>query len=187
MTPAQMTPAQAYFTRLHATLSARRDELNALDAALGDGDHGSTMVRGLSRAVQAEPGLAAKAFMRASGGAAGTLFGLVLIAIERHLASGADLVAELRVAEARIRDLGQVKPGDKSMVDALAPAVEALATNGLDAAVEAARTGCAATVALEARRGRAQYVEGKGQGHQDPGATSIVMLFETLRDIQDGR
>lgn len=182
-----MSLAQQYFARLLEAITARRDELNELDAALGDGDHGTTMVRGLTRAVQAAPGLGAKAFMRASGGAAGTLFGLVLVAIERHLISGADLTAELQVAQARICDLGQVKKGDKSMVDALMPAVTALGTGGLDAAIEASRHGCQATIALEARRGRAQYVEGKGRGHQDPGATSIVILFETLRDTQDSQ
>ena len=180
-----MTAAQQYFTRLLASITARKDELNALDAALGDGDHGTTMVRGLTKAAQADPGLGAKAFMRASGGAAGTLFGLVLVAIERHLDSGADLAAELALAEARICDLGQVKPGDKSMIDALTPAVAALKSSGLDAAIEAARHGCEATIVLEARRGRAQYVEGKGRGHQDPGATSIVILFEVLRQTQE--
>ena len=179
-----MTVAQQYFTRLLASIKARKDELNALDAALGDGDHGTTMLRGLTRAAEAEAGLGAKAFMRASGGAAGTLFGLVLVAIERHLNSDADLAAELALAETRICDLGQVKPGDKSMIDALSPAVAALKEGDLDAAILAARQGCEATIALEARRGRAQYVEGKGRGHQDPGATSIVILFEDLRETR---
>jgi phosphoenolpyruvate---glycerone phosphotransferase subunit DhaL len=182
-----MTFAQQYFARLLARIAARKDELNALDAALGDGDHGTTMLRGLPRAAQAEAGMGAKAFMRASGGAAGTLFGLVLVAMERHLVSDADLGAELALAEARICELGQVKPGDKSMVDALSPAVAAFGAGDLDAAIEAARQGCRSTIALEARRGRAQYVEGKGKGHQDPGATSIVVLFEVLRETRENQ
>lgn len=182
-----MTIAQQYFSRLLSRIEARKDELNALDAALGDGDHGTTMLRGLTRAAQAESGMGAKAFMRASGGAAGTLFGLVLVAIERHLVSDADLPAELARAEARICDLGQVKAGDKSMIDALSPAVSAFSGGDLDAAIEAARQGCQATIALDARRGRAQYVEGKGRGHQDPGATSIVILFEVLRETREGQ
>lgn len=183
-----MTVAQDYFSRLLAVISGRKDELNALDAALGDGDHGTTMLRGLTKAASAEPGLGAKAFMRASGGAAGTLFGLVLVAIERHLDDGADLAVELQLAEARIRDLGQVTLGDKSMVDALAPAVATLVANGnLTDALAAAAKGCFATRPLEAKRGRAQYVENKGRGHQDPGATSIVIVFEVLREIQENQ
>lgn len=183
-----MSVSQDYFSRLLAVIGARKDELNALDAALGDGDHGTTMLRGLTRAAAAPPGLGAKAFMRASGGAAGTLFGLVLVAIERHLGDGADLAFELQLAETRIRELGQVTLGDKSMVDALAPAVAALGAGGnLTDAVAAAARGCLATQALEARRGRAQYVENKGLGHQDPGATSIVILFEVLREIQENQ
>lgn len=183
-----MTQAQHYFAQLLTAIAARKDELNALDAALGDGDHGSTMLRGLTKAASAEPGLGAKAFMRASGGAAGTLFGLVLVAIERYLDHGADLAAELALAEARIRDLGQVTLGDKSMIDALTPAVAALAAGrGMADAIAAASQGCFATRALEARRGRAQYVEDKGRGHQDPGATSIVIVFETLRDFQENQ
>lgn len=183
-----MSMAQSYFSRLLGAIAVRKDELNALDSALGDGDHGTTMLRGLTRAASAEPGLRAKAFMRASGGAAGTLFGLVLVALERHLDDGADLAMELLQAETRIRDLGQVTVGDKSMVDALAPAVAALVARGNVAdAVAAAARGCFATRALEARRGRAQYVENKGLGHQDPGATSIVIVFEVLRDIQENQ
>jgi dihydroxyacetone kinase-like protein len=173
--------AESYFRTLHAAAESRMQELNALDAALGDGDHGTTLVRGLSRAAAAGPGLRAKAFMRASGGASGTLFGLVLHEIERHLDEGADLAAGLERARIRICDLGEVKPGDKTMVDALAPAEEALA-NGkpLAEAVVAAERGRDATRGLRARRGRAQYVEGGGEGHLDPGAVSLVLMLETL-------
>ena len=176
--------AEQFFTTLHRRIESEMAHLNALDAALGDGDHGTTMLRGLTRAAAAADGARAKAFMRASGGASGTLFGLVLHEIERHLDEGADLAAGLARAEARICDLGQVKPGDKSMIDALSPAVAALKDGDLAAAIAAAEAGRDSTVALKARRGRAQYVEGAGEGHMDPGAVSLVMMLVTLSRIE---
>lgn len=175
--------AEPYFKRLHAIFTDQMAHLNALDAAVGDGDHGSTMLRGLTRAAAAEDGLRAKAFMRASGGASGTLFGLILIAIETHLDSGADLGAGLQTACDRICDLGEVKVGDKSMVDALAPAVDALKGGDLSAAIAAAETGRDSTKPLVARRGRSQYVEEGGKGHIDPGSVSVVIFLQTLKDV----
>ncbi|MEP6057253.1 MAG: DAK2 domain-containing protein [Nitratireductor sp.] len=178
--------AGAYFTALAARFDGLVEPLNTLDAALGDGDHGTTMRRGLVKAAGAGSGLRAKAFMRASGGASGTLFGLILHEIELHLDAGAPLADGLARAEGRICDLGQVAEGDKSMVDALAPAVRVLAGRGsLPQAVTAAAAGREATRDLAARRGRAQYVEGGGVGHVDPGATSVVHLLETLAETGD--
>ena len=177
--------ADLFFTRLRDRIEAELAHLNALDAAVGDGDHGTTMLRGLSKAVSAERGAKARAFMRASGGASGTLFGLVLHEIELFLESLSDLGAGLARAEERICDLGQVAPGDKSMIDALSPAVSTLRQGGsLAEAVAAAEAGRDATVALKARRGRAQYVEGAGEGHMDPGAVSLVMMLDTLAKIE---
>lgn len=176
--------AERYFSALHAMAAAQKDRLNALDAALGDGDHGATLLRGLTRAAAAGDGARARAFMRASGGASGTLFGLVLHEIEQHLEAGADLAAGLARAERRIRDLGQVTPGDKSMIDALSPAVAALKGGDLAAAVSAAETGRDATVAMTARRGRAQYVEAGGKGHIDPGAVSLTMMLALLAELE---
>ena len=192
--------AEAFFTGLQQTFADKVDHLNALDAAVGDGDHGSTMLRGLSAAVAADNGRRAKAFMRASGGASGTLFGLILVAIEAHLErytgennasakekndndSRQDLHAELAKALDRICDLGEVATGDKSMVDALAPAVAALSGTGLEGAIDAAAKGRDATVDMIARRGRAQYVENGGKGHVDPGAVSVVLFLETLQTV----
>jgi len=176
--------AEAFFARLLEKFTAEMAHLNALDAAVGDGDHGSTMLRGLTKAASAEEGRRAKAFMRASGGASGTLFGLILIAIEAHLDSGADLATGLRTACERICDLGEVKVGDKSMVDALAPAVAALGSSSLSDAIEAAAKGRDSTEPLVARRGRAQYVEDGGKGHIDPGSVSVVIFLETLAQVQ---
>ena len=173
--------AEDFFRALSEAGCSRLRELNALDAAIGDGDHGSTLVRGLKHAVTAATGARAKAFMRASGGASGTLFGLVLHEIERHLDNGDDLATGLERACARICDLGEVGPGDKSMVDSLAPAAGALAEGkSLAEAVSAAEEGRDATREMRARCGRAQYVEGGGVGHLDPGAISLAMILETL-------
>jgi len=90
--------AEAYFDALHARIAKEADRLNALDAAIGDGDHGVTMLRGLTNSVAAEDGKRAKAFMRASGGASGTLFGLILLEIEAYLDNGAPLHAGLSKA-----------------------------------------------------------------------------------------
>jgi len=174
--------AEPYFAALWRVFSDEMARLNALDAAVGDGDHGSTMLRGLTRAADAGAGKRARAFMRASGGASGTLFGLILLGIEAHLEDGASLHGELAKACERIRDLGEVAVGDKSMVDALAPAVDALENGDLDAAIAAAGAGRDATRDLVARRGRSQYVENGGKGHLDPGAVSVVIFLTVLAE-----
>jgi len=172
---------EVFFHAIRDRIQTNMVHLNALDAALGDGDHGTTMLRGLTRAVNADDGARARAFMRASGGASGTLFGLVLHEIEQHLMVGAHLHEGLARATDRICDLGRVKTGDKSMIDALSPAVDVLADGGtLAMAIAAAEHGRDASVAMKARRGRAQYVEGAGEGHMDPGAVSVVMMLDTL-------
>jgi dihydroxyacetone kinase-like protein len=175
---------ESFFFRLHEKFTHEMAHLNTLDAAIGDGDHGSTMLRGLTKAATAEDGIRAKAFMRASGGASGTLFGLILIAVEAHLHNGADLANGLQTACDRICDLGEVRVGDKSMVDALAPAVAALQGGDLSAAIAAAATGRDSTKPLVARRGRSQYVENGGKGHIDPGAVSVVIFLETLAQVE---
>ena len=175
--------AERYFSALLARITKEANDLNALDAAIGDGDHGSTLLRGLTKAATAEDGKRAKAFMRASGGASGTLFGLILLEIEAHLDKGAALHAGLKKACARICELGEVTVGDKSMVDALSPAIDALASGDLEAAIAAAKAGRDGTKDLSARRGRAQYVENGGRGHLDPGAVSVVHFLEVLREV----
>lgn len=178
--------AKPFFTSLLEKFTTEMAHLNALDAAVGDGDHGSTMLRGLTKAAAAEDEKRAKAFMRASGGASGTLFGLILIAIETHLDSGADLAEGLQTACDRICDLGEVKVGDKSMIDALAPAVTALQSGTLSDAITAAAQGRDSTKPLVARRGRSQYVEEGGKGHIDPGSVSVVIFLETLAEVGQG-
>jgi dihydroxyacetone kinase-like protein len=157
--------------RLAARFAALEDELNALDAAAGDGDHGTTMLRGLRAAEAADDPVAA--FRSAAGGASGSLFAQLLAALIAHQA-GEALPDALTRAAARIGAIGQAKPGDRTMLDALLPALQAADP------VAAARAGAAATRAMPARRGRARHVEGAGLGHMDAGARSVVEMLAVL-------
>ncbi len=147
--------------------------LNALDAATGDGDHGSTMVRGI-RAAGADQATPVKAFRKAAGGASGSLFSLLIGALDKAEKGDAMLPDALAAAAERINQMGQAVAGDKTMLDALIPA--SLESN-IDDALAAARSGCNNTIDMPARRGRAKYVEGAGVGHIDAGATSVVELL----------
>ena len=108
--------AEPFFAALRARFVEEADRLNALDAAIGDGDHGATMLRGLTKAAAAESGARARAFMRASGGASGTLFGLVLLEIEAHLDTGAPLQEGLARAWKQIN--GGQRANDESRFEA---------------------------------------------------------------------
>lgn len=175
--------SQTFFASLLDLFTEQEQRLNKFDAAVGDGDHGTTMLRGLKAANAAEPGAKARAFMRASGGASGTLFGLIFHEIEQHLDDGAPLAGGLNRAAERIMDLGEVQRGDKSMIDALAPAVDVLLNGGpLAEAVAMAAEGQDSTIPLQARRGRASYVENAGAGHVDPGAVSVHLVLSTLSE-----
>lgn len=179
--------AEKYFNLLHQEISKTCQYLNELDAQIGDGDHGTTMMRGLSHSIKAEPHMRAKKFMRHAGGASGTLFGLILHEIEQHFDNNMDIIHGLQQGLDRVCDLGQVRVGDKSMVDALSPAVQAL-QSGMDlpTAIQSAKIGRDSTRDLSAVQGRAQYVENKGQGHLDPGAVSVVIILQTLSETQQG-
>lgn len=158
-----------------ARFEALEAELNTLDAAAGDGDHGTTILKGLRAAEAAERAGEAPdvAFRKAAGGASGGLFAAVIGALLR-IDAGEPPGAALGAAARRIAMLGQAKPGDKTMLDALLPAAEALSLADAAAAAEAGRQ---ATAAMEARRGRARHVEGAGRGHVDPGAASVAELL----------
>lgn len=161
--------------------------LNGLDAATGDGDHGATMLKGL-RAAAAAPDDPAKAFRVAAGGASGSLFGLLVAALDR--ADVAPLGPSLGDAARKIAMVGQAGPGDKTMLDALIPAAEAATAapeRAADAAASAARAGAEATRSMAARRGRAKHVEGAGVGHLDAGAVSVAEMLEAFATKAGGR
>jgi len=148
-------------------------ELNKLDAATGDGDHGATILKGL-RAAAAVDDAPQKAFRKAAGGASGSLFAQVIGAFDK-IEAGTPIGDALADAADRISQLGQAKAGDKTMLDALLEAAQA--TTPTDAATRAAK-GRDATREMAAKRGRARYVEGAGVGHVDAGATSVALLLE---------
>lgn len=160
--------------RLVTRFAALEDTLNALDAVAGDGDHGTTMLRGLRAAADAPDPVVA--FRTAAGGASGSLFAQVLAALVAHQ-GGEPLPAALTRAATRIAAIGQAKPGDRTMLDALLPAAAAPDTQ---AAAIAAREGAEATRAMPARRGRARHVEGAGLGHVDAGAMSVAEMLAVV-------
>ena len=160
-----------------AKFEALEAELNKLDAATGDGDHGATMLKGL-RAAAASEDAPEKAFRKAAGGASGSLFAQVIAALARAC-EGADLGVSLQSAAERVAMLGQAKAGDKTMLDALLPASDAATAR--DAALAAAK-GRDRTREMAAKRGRAKHVEGAGVGHVDAGATSVAALLQLYAD-----
>jgi phosphoenolpyruvate---glycerone phosphotransferase subunit DhaL len=198
------TAALDQWVRRFAELVAEnRDYLTELDAAIGDADHGSNMDRGMKAAVAAldesSPETAAALLKKVGmtlvskvGGASGPLFGTFFLRMSTSLgdaegASATDLAAALRAGLGGIVDRGKAEPGDKTMYDALAPAVDALEAalekdEPLAAALEAARdaavAGRDATTPMVARKGRASYLGERSAGHQDPGATSVALLIE---------
>jgi dihydroxyacetone kinase-like protein len=188
-----------------ASVREQRDYLTQLDAAIGDADHGTNMDRGftavvakLGAATEGAPGKlltsAGSTLVSTVGGASGPLWGTALRRAGRSLGDaetfdGAALATALQAALDGVVELGAAQEGDKTMVDALAPAVRTLRDEidrgaALEAAVGAARTaaeeGMRATVPLQASKGRASYLGERSIGHQDPGATSTALLFGAL-------
>ncbi len=166
----------ALLNQLVARFETLEPALNAADAATGDGDHGTTMLKGL-RAAAAEPDKASTAYRIAAGGASGTLFSLLIAALEQ--AETEPLSNSLAKAAAKIAAIGGASVGDKTMLDALVPASRAPDAR---AAAEAARSGLEATRSLAARRGRARHVEGAGVGHLDAGAMSVAEILALFAD-----
>nr|WP_244904229.1 dihydroxyacetone kinase subunit DhaL [Streptacidiphilus jiangxiensis] len=194
-----------------AAVDSHRDVLTELDAAIGDADHGANMHRGFTAVAAAVGGdyapetvgqLLGKVGMTlisSVGGASGPLYGSAFRAAGRQLATpeadGDQFALALRAALDAVRALGAAAAGDKTMVDALMPAVttfdEAVTSGaGLRAAARAAATaadaGARATTPLQARKGRASYLGERSIGHQDPGATSTALIFAALADTLDG-
>jgi dihydroxyacetone kinase-like protein len=189
-----------------AVLRDQCDHLTQLDAAIGDGDHGLNMRRGFDSVTKALAGqddslppgrlliVAGKTLVSTVGGASGPLWGTALRRAGRSLGDraeleGEDLVVALDAALAGVVELGAASTGDKTMVDALAPAVEALrhaieaerpVALALAAAAEAAEEGMRATIPMQARKGRASYLGERSVGHQDPGATSTALIVRAL-------
>ncbi|MCF3137506.1 MULTISPECIES: dihydroxyacetone kinase subunit DhaL [Streptomyces] len=184
-----------WMTVTAASVDREAERLTALDSAIGDADHGTNMQRGF-RAVAASlekeapdtPGEvlthAGRQLISTVGGASGPLYGTLLRRTGKALGDATE-VSEAQLAEALragvdgVMALGGAAPGDKTMLDALVPAVDAM-PDGFAAARAAAEEGALATVPLQARKGRASYLGERSIGHQDPGATSSALLIAAL-------
>ncbi len=193
-----------------AAMEEHRRYLTKLDSEIGDGDHGNNMHRGFQAALErldgADPSSPADAMKAVSmaliskvGGAAGPLYGTAFLRASTALQGKDEISAEdaakaLEAALGGVKQRGKAEVGDKTMVDALEPAVEAAKGAAADgsaaevfrAAAEAAKEGAESTVPLSARRGRASYLGARAQGHQDPGATSTYYLLDAAARALEG-
>jgi dihydroxyacetone kinase-like protein len=201
----------SWMREIYADVRKEKDHLVQLDAAIGDGDHGTNMARGFEAVVQAletdegsPPGklliLAGRTLVSTVGGASGPLWGSALRSGGRVLGDqptfdGMQLVEVLAAALASVKDLGTAAVGDKTMVDALEPAVETLRASlassasideALQAAAGAAENAMRATIPMQARKGRASYLGERSIGHQDPGATSTALIIRALQRAVTG-
>jgi dihydroxyacetone kinase-like protein len=194
-----------WFEAAAVSLREQRDYLTQLDAAIGDADHGTNMDRGFTAVVEKLEGLddtppgkllttVGSTLVSTVGGASGPLWGMALRRAGRALGSGEEfdggqLADALEAALEGVVELGAAQEGDKTMVDALAPAVRtfrewiengATVAAAMEAARVAAEEGMKATVPLQAQKGRASYLGERSIGHQDPGATSTTLILAAL-------
>jgi phosphoenolpyruvate---glycerone phosphotransferase subunit DhaL len=197
-----------WIARYAEVIAEHRSELVALDTAIGDGDHGTNMDRGMRKAVEKlgtvegdDIGAMLKgvgmALVSSVGGAAGPLYGTLFLQMgtasagrdELDVAGWADA---LEAGVKGVQSRGKAEREDKTMIDALVPAVEALRAaqaegaslgDALQRSAAAAEDGMTATIPLEARKGRASYLGPRSVGHQDPGATSSHLLLRTAAEV----
>jgi dihydroxyacetone kinase-like protein len=190
-----------------AAIGEHRAELVQLDTAIGDGDHGTNMDRGMRAALEQvakvgddDVGALLKAVGMALiskvGGAAGPLYGTLFMRMATATAGKAELDLDewteaVAAGVAGVQQRGKAEAGDKTMIDALAPALDALRgaqSDGADIAdalrrsADAARDGMLATIPMEARKGRASYLGPRSVDHQDPGATSSELLLRSAAE-----
>jgi dihydroxyacetone kinase-like protein len=205
--------AVAWVRASAAVVEENAAALTRLDAAIGDGDHGTNMNRGFKAAVQRLDGLqddedlggvfkaVGMALISKVGGASGPLYGSFYLALGKELGEAAEvdderLAAALRAGYQGVVARGKAQLEDKTMLDAWHPALEALDAAlasgedlgaALEAAEQAAEAGMKATIPLVARKGRASYLGERSRDHQDPGATSTHLLVKVLADVVNGR
>ncbi|HEY0536335.1 MAG TPA: dihydroxyacetone kinase subunit DhaL [Actinoplanes sp.] len=187
------------FARL---IAEHKEELTALDSAIGDADHGTNMDRGMTavvKALEAEAGTDPAALLKRTGmtlvstvgGASGPLYGTAFLRMaaatgDATALDGPTFAKALRAGLEGVVTRGKAVAGDKTMLDALSPAADAFDAalaggqplpDALRTAVTAAEQGRDATIPLVARKGRASYLGERSAGHQDPGATSVTLLL----------
>jgi dihydroxyacetone kinase-like protein len=191
-----------------AIIDEQKEYLTQLDAAIGDADHGINMQRGFGAVMAQLPTVEDKdigtilkkvgmVLVSTVGGAGGPLYGTLFMRMgmavgNKDALSAEDVVKMFQAALEGVKQRGKAEPGDKTMVDALTPAVEALRKaveagedlhTALEKAAAAAEEGMKATIPLVARRGRASYLGERSAGHQDPGATSSYLLFKSAVEV----
>ena len=200
----QLEQARVWIINFAKEMGERVEELNGLDAALADGDYGTSMSRGLEAAAatagsfdQDSLGEMLKsigmAMVSAMGGSSGPLVGTFFLRMGTSIGDVGEIdvagwAAGMRAGADGIMSLGGATVGDKTMLDSLVPAVEKLEEStdlptgeALAAAAVAAKEAAEATADLAARRGRASYVGGGGVGHVDPGAVGVAIMFANLQ------
>ncbi|MBE9477532.1 MAG: dihydroxyacetone kinase subunit DhaK [Proteobacteria bacterium] len=196
--PSQNPKTAAFLIRCCDAFIAAEADLNALDAKSGDGDTGSTLAgasRAMKGAIDRLPLADLTQLYRAigqelsqtMGGSSGVLLAIFFSAVGDAASSGLNVVDALKAGLDRVQQVGGASAGDRTMIDALAPALDAL-PNGISEAAKAARTGADYTANItKAKAGRASYIsEDKLKGHNDPGAEAVARLFETLDDYLKG-
>jgi dihydroxyacetone kinase-like protein len=202
-----VTTVADWIARAGSEIEDNKDHLTHLDSAIGDADHGVNLVRGFTAVAAAvadkqpaTPGelltLVGNTLISKVGGASGPLYGTAFRRAGKALGAEADVTPgalghALQAALEGVQGLGAAAEGDKTMVDALAPAVRAYqqAVDGgatiaaaAQAAAAAAEKGAEATIPLQALKGRASYLGARSVGHQDPGATSTALLVAALAE-----
>lgn len=207
-TPIDVSGLVCWLARFAELIARDRGRLTQLDAAIGDGDYGVNMDRGMAAVVARLPELAGEGATARSlcsgigltmistvGGTSGPLYGTFFLRFGAALGdvivfSPWQLAAALSAGLDGVVTRGRAKLGDKTMVDAMIPAVTTIETEvasgnwstALARGARAAAAGCARVTPLVSRKGRASYLGERSVGHADPGATSTVLLFEALRD-----
>ena len=196
-----------WLSNLSGVLTENKEYLTELDSAIGDADHGINMKRGFDRVMDKLPSVADKdignvlkttgmTLISSVGGASGPLYGTFFMrsgmaAAAKEELSGEDLVTLLQAGVDGIVQRGRAQVGDKTMIDAWMPALDAMkeslaagndTVTALEVAVAAAEQGMKDTIPLQAKKGRASYLGERSIGHQDPGATSSYLMLKTLLD-----
>ncbi|MGH7903365.1 MAG: dihydroxyacetone kinase subunit DhaL [Candidatus Dormibacteraceae bacterium] len=203
----------AWLERYRTVVAEEAPRLTALDAAIGDADHGTNLDRGLRAVGERVLGQAAgkdagwvleqtgMTLLSTVGGAGGPLYGTLFMSMGRAAAGRPQLDARefagaLQAGVEGLARRGKARAGEKTMLDALIPALAALDArldsggdlrDGVAAAAAAAEDGCRATIPMRATKGRASYLGERSAGHQDPGATSSALLLRALLDTLNAR
>jgi phosphoenolpyruvate---glycerone phosphotransferase subunit DhaL len=202
---------RSWIERCAAVVAENREYLTRLDQAIGDGDHGTNMNRGMQAAVgkivgldDADPGTLLKtvgmALISTVGGAGGPLYGTLFLQMGTAVTGKTEIApddwaAALDAAVNGVQARGKAEPGDKTMIDALIPARDAFSgalgegaslDDALRRSADAAEAGMEQTTPLVARKGRASYLGERSAGHQDPGATSSYLLLRAAADSFGG-